>query len=73
MEITAKDGRIYLPKELRSKFGETFELVDRGDKLVLIPVADDPLAALRSEFAEVEKSSRELKESALDEALEEAG
>lgn len=41
MDVNAEDGRIYLPKRLREKFGHRFELVDRGDRLVLIPIAED--------------------------------
>lgn len=73
MDVDAEDGRIYLPKQLREKFGDRFELVDRGDRLVLIPIAEDPLAALREEARETDKTVAELKESALQEALEEAG
>ncbi|MFC7047240.1 AbrB/MazE/SpoVT family DNA-binding domain-containing protein [Halobacteriaceae archaeon GCM10025711] len=73
MQVDADDGRIYLPKRLREKFGNHFELVDRGDRIVLIPVADDPLTALREEFADVDASVEELKERALEEALDEAG
>lgn len=73
MKVKADDGRIYLPKELRDDFGDEFELIDRGDRLVLVPVPEDPLAALRDEAEESEKSAREFKESALEEALEEAG
>lgn len=73
MHVDAKDGRIYLPKQLREKFGSSFELVDRGDRLVLVPVADDPLAALREEARTTDKTVEELKESALEEALDEAG
>lgn len=73
MEVDAEDGRIYLPKELREKFGDRFELIDRGDRLVLLPVADDPLEALREEFAGVEKSADELAAGALREGLDEAG
>lgn len=73
MEVRADDGRIYLPKQLREKFGERFELVDRGDQLVLIPVADDPLAALRAEFADVEASASELRERAREDALDDVG
>ena len=73
MKVKADDGRIYLPKELREEFGDEFELIDRGDRLVLVPVPDDPLAALREEAKKSEKSARELKESALEEGLEEAG
>ena len=73
MEVDAEDGRIYLPKELREKFGDRFELIDRGDRLVLLPIADEPLEALREEFAGVEKSSDELATGALREGLDEAG
>jgi bifunctional DNA-binding transcriptional regulator/antitoxin component of YhaV-PrlF toxin-antitoxin module len=73
MRVTAADGRIYLPKGLREKFGEEFELIDRGDRLVLVPIPDDPLEALREEARETDKSVEELKQSALEEALEEAG
>jgi len=73
MEINAEDGRIYLPKRFRERFGDKFELVDRGDRLVLIPVADEPLAALREEFAGVDKSVEELRRGGRQEALDEAG
>ena len=73
METSAEDGRVYIPKDLREKFGEKFHLVDRGDKIVLIPVSDDPLKALRDEFSGVERSVKEIKEGALKKAMEEAG
>jgi len=50
-EVDAEDGRIYLSKSLREKFGHRFELVDRGDRLVLLPVDENPLEALREGFA----------------------
>ncbi|SEP96299.1 AbrB/MazE/SpoVT family DNA-binding domain-containing protein [Natrinema salaciae] len=68
-----RDGRIYLPKSLREEFGDEFELIDRGDRLVLVPVPEDLLEALRKEAGKSDKSAEQLKESALDEALEEAG
>lgn len=73
MEVDAADGRIYLPKELREKYGERFRLVERGDELVLLPIAEDPLAALRDEFADVEGSARELRDDARADAIENAG
>jgi bifunctional DNA-binding transcriptional regulator/antitoxin component of YhaV-PrlF toxin-antitoxin module len=72
MDVDAEDGRIYLPKRLREKFGERFELIDRGDRLVLIPVDDDPLAGLREEVRTTEKSVAELKDAALAQAMEDA-
>ena len=73
MDVDAEDGRIYLPKRLRQKYGERFELVDRGERLVLIPIDDDPLAALREEVRSSEKSVAELKDAALAQALDDAG
>lgn len=73
MDVDAEDGRIYLPKRLREKYGHRFELVDRGDRLVLIPVDADPLAALREEVADSDKSVAELKDAALAQALDDAG
>jgi bifunctional DNA-binding transcriptional regulator/antitoxin component of YhaV-PrlF toxin-antitoxin module len=70
MDVDAEDGRIYLPRHLREKFGDQFELVDRGDRLVLVPVAENPLVALRDEFQDVDESAEELKQGALDEALD---
>ncbi|QZP36637.1 AbrB/MazE/SpoVT family DNA-binding domain-containing protein [Halobaculum magnesiiphilum] len=72
MRVDAADGRIYLPKSLREEFGDRFELVEREDRLLLIPVADDPLAALREEFRDVEGSADELAAAAEEEAIEEA-
>jgi AbrB family looped-hinge helix DNA binding protein len=73
MRVTTSDGRIYLPKEIREKFGDKFELLDRGDRLVLVPLPDEPLEALREEARDTDKTVDELKAGALAEALDEAG
>jgi bifunctional DNA-binding transcriptional regulator/antitoxin component of YhaV-PrlF toxin-antitoxin module len=73
MGVDVEDGRIRLPEAIREKFGSRFELVDQGNSLVLVPVADDPLEALREETSETDKSVEELKESAMKEALDQAG
>lgn len=73
MEVEAGDGRVYIPQELRDKFGDRFELIDRGDRLVLIPVADDPLEALREEFDDIDASATELRDRARRDALDDAG
>lgn len=73
MDVDADDGRIYLPKRLREKYGDRFELVDRGDRLVLIPIDEDPLEALREEASGTEKSVAELTDAALAQALADAG
>ena len=38
-----------------------------------IPVAEDPLEALRDEFEDVEKTAEELRDGARDAAIDEAG
>lgn len=73
MEIDASDGRISLPRELREKYGDRFQLVERDDRLVLVPIAEDPLAALRDEFDGVEGSARDLRNRAREDAIEDAG
>jgi AbrB family looped-hinge helix DNA binding protein len=41
MVTTADNGRVYIPKEMREKFGERFHIVDLQDKIVLVPVSGD--------------------------------
>lgn len=73
-DVTLDDrGRITLPKELRERHGDRYHIVELRDGIKLIPVDEDPLAALREEFASVEKSADELRGEARTEALEEAG
>lgn len=66
-------GRLTLPKELRERYGDHYRVVDLHDGIKLVPVADDPLDALREEFADVDKTAEKLRESARDAALDEAG
>jgi len=73
MVTTADNGRVYIPKDLREKFGEQFHIVERDDGIVLVPVSDDPLEALRDEFSDVDKTVDELKEGGLKQGMEEAG
>lgn len=73
-ETTLDDrGRLTLPKELRERYGDRYRIVELHDGIKLVPIADDPLDALRAEFSEVEKSAEELREGARDTALNEAG
>jgi bifunctional DNA-binding transcriptional regulator/antitoxin component of YhaV-PrlF toxin-antitoxin module len=73
-ETTLDDrGRLTLPKEVRERYGEKYRIVELHDGIKLVPVAADPLDALRAEFAEVEKSTDELRERARETGLEEAG
>jgi bifunctional DNA-binding transcriptional regulator/antitoxin component of YhaV-PrlF toxin-antitoxin module len=57
-----EQGRIHLPPEVRKKYGEQFHLVTYDDRLERIPIADDPLTAVRDEFGDAhsEKSRDEL-------------
>lgn len=66
-------GRLTLPKKLRERYGERYHIVELDDGIKLVPLADDPLATLRGEFADVEKSADELRKEARDAALSEAG
>jgi len=66
-------GRLTLPKEVREEYGETYYVVSLHDGIKLVPVAVDPLAALRDEFSDVEKTASELREEARAGAIEEAG
>jgi len=66
-------GRLTLPKELRERYGDRYHVVDLHDGIKLVPIADDPLDALRDEFADVEKTAAELREDARADAIDEAG
>lgn len=73
-ETTLDDrGRLTLPKEMRERYGDHYRVVELHDGIKLIPVAQDPLDALRDEFAGVEKSADELREAGRDAMLDEAG
>jgi len=73
-QVTLDDrGRLTLPKEMREEYGDRYRVVELHDGIKLVPIADDPLAALREEFADVGKSAEELREQAREAALEEAG
>ena len=73
-EVTLdKRGRLTLPKEIRERYGDQYHIVDVHDGVKLVPAADDPLEALREEFADVEKTAEELRDTGRREALDEAG
>lgn len=73
MEVKAEGGRVYLPKDLRDRLGERFELIDRGDELLLVPIPDDPLQAAREEWDGVEESVEQLVRGADKQAERDAG
>ena len=73
-DVTLDDrGRLTLPKEVRERYGDHYHIVQLHDGIKLIPIAEDPLDALREEFGGVEKTADELREAAREEALDEAG
>jgi len=71
---TDSHGRLYLSSELRKKYGERFHVVEYQDRLELIPIDEDPLAAVRDEIGDSleDKSVAELREDALENAKREA-
>ncbi|WP_280535802.1 AbrB/MazE/SpoVT family DNA-binding domain-containing protein [Halopenitus sp. POP-27] len=49
MSKSADDrGRIYLPKDVRERFGERYRIVELPSHVALFPVDDDPLEGLRA-------------------------
>jgi len=44
---TDERGRIYLPKELRERFGDEYRIVELPSHVALFPVDEDPLDGLR--------------------------
>lgn len=66
-------GRLTLPKEVRERYGDRYHVVQLPAGIKLIPIADDPLEALRDEFADVEKSANELRKEAREAGVDEAG
>jgi bifunctional DNA-binding transcriptional regulator/antitoxin component of YhaV-PrlF toxin-antitoxin module len=70
---TDREGRLYLPKGLREKYGEKYHIVTYEDRIELVPVADDPLAAVREAAGElndasIEEISEDIEEAATSEA-----
>lgn len=59
-------GRLYLSKELRERHGEQFRVLDLPTRIVLIPVDEDPLQAVRDAVGDTfeGKSVAELKQEA---------
>jgi bifunctional DNA-binding transcriptional regulator/antitoxin component of YhaV-PrlF toxin-antitoxin module len=73
-------GRLYLPKDLRDRHGERFRVVDLPSRVVLIPVDEDPLGAVRDavgdqlagrSVAELKREARSAAREAVDVEAEE--
>lgn len=63
---TDERGRLYLSKGLREKHGERFRVLDLPNRVVLIPIDDDPLEAAQEAVGDVfeGKSIEELRDEA---------
>lgn len=44
---TDERGRIYLPKDVRERFGDRYRIVELPSHVALFPVDEDPIAGLR--------------------------
>ncbi len=71
---TDDQGRLYLPAELRRRYGERYHIVQYPNRIELIPIADDPLEAIRAAVGDALEGKRveALREDALQRAREEA-
>ncbi|APW98858.1 hypothetical protein CHINAEXTREME_14175 [Halobiforma lacisalsi AJ5] len=45
---TDERGRIYLPKDVRERFGDQYRIVELPSHVALFPVDEDPLEGLRA-------------------------
>lgn len=63
---TDERGRIYLPKEVRERFGDRYRIVELPSHVALFPVDEDPLEGLRDAVGDAfeGEDARELKEQA---------
>ena len=60
---TDQRGRIYLPKDIRERFGEQYRIVELPSHVALFPVDEDPLDGLRAAVGDAfaETTADELK------------
>lgn len=71
---TDSQGRLYLSKDVRERYGERYHVVEYEEKIELIPIADDPLAAVRDAAGELRDAPGEAIEEAIaEEAARDAG
>jgi AbrB family looped-hinge helix DNA binding protein len=63
--VTARvtsSGQISLPAEVRRRWGtKAVVIVDAGDRLIVRPVPDDPVRALRGKYASIGPSSTQMR------------
>jgi len=70
---TDERGRIYLPKDVRDRFGDRYRIVELPSHVALFPVDEDPLDGLREAVGDAfeGESAEELKEQARESITEE--
>ncbi|WP_132060266.1 AbrB/MazE/SpoVT family DNA-binding domain-containing protein [Halorussus amylolyticus] len=63
---TDERGRIYLPKDVRERFGDQYRIVELPSHVALFPVDEDPLEGLRAAVGDAfeGKDAAELKQEA---------
>ena len=72
--VTLDDrGRLTIPKELREQYGDRYRLAQIHDGIKLVPIDEDPLEALREEFADVDTSAETLRREGRETVLEVLG
>lgn len=65
-------GRVYLGKKIREKYGETFIILEDKDKLILVPVSNEPIKDLEELGTQLpRKSLKALRKDILKEAKKE--
>lgn len=61
--VTLDDrGRLTIPEGIRERHGDSYHIVELPDGVKLVPVAEDPLEALRDEFGDVGATPDEVRE-----------
>ncbi len=65
---TDDHGRILIPHEIRERHGTRYRIVERNDRVELIPLQDNPIAGLRDAVGDAfeGKSMREIKQEPYD-------
>ena len=63
---TDERGRIYLPKDVRERFGDQYRIVELPSHIALFPVDEDPLDGIRDAVGDAfaETAADELKSDA---------
>ena len=64
----SRNGQVSIPAEVRRRWdAERVVVVDLGDRIVIRPLADDPIGALRGKYAGRGPSSDEMRRAERDE------